>query len=120
MTHEKTEEMAHHATISKAGEVDFPLWVKVLAWIVGLCIPIAVLSASWFANVMWDMSERMTRMEAKLEAVADDRYRASEARSAQALLQLQIDRNTESIIEIEDRLGMRSTERRNSRNAAID
>lgn len=101
-----------HATISKEGEVDFPLWVKALAWIVGLMIPIAILGASWVGTVLWDMSERMTRMEAKLEAAADDRYRGSEATAAHALLQLQIERHEERIEQVEDRLGMRGAERR--------
>lgn len=91
-----------HATISKSGEIDFPLWVKALGWVIGICIPIAFASAIWTGNVMWEMSERMTRMEAKLEAAADDRFRASEG----ALLEIQIRRNAADIEEIRDRLGM--------------
>lgn len=108
-----SEEMIQgHATISKAGEVDFPLWVKALAWLVGVMIPLAILGAGWVGNVLWDMSERMTRMESKLEAAADDRYRASEATAAHALLQLQIERHEDRLEQIEDRLGMRALDRR--------
>lgn len=105
-------EMNHHATISRSGEIDFPLWVKALAWVIGLCIPIGFAAMLWTGNLMWAMNDRMTRMETKLEAAASDRYPATEARAQNELLQLQIDRNTENVELLQDRLGMRAQSNR--------
>lgn len=103
--------MLGHATISRSGEVDFPAWVKALAWVIVLLMPIGIMSAVWVATVQWDMSERVTRMETKIDAASSVSLSIAEAqlaetRAAEELLQLQIDRNREQIIEIRERLGM--------------
>lgn len=103
--------MHSHATISKAGEVDFPLWVKVLAWAVGICIPVAILAGTWVGNVLWDMSQRMTRMETTLSISSSERYSRQEAEASHALLEQRIERNTADIEQIQDRLGMRARRR---------
>lgn len=96
----ENQEMQHHATISKSGEIDFPLWVKALAWVIGLCIPIAFAVVIWGGNLMWSMNDRMTRMEAKLETAASNRINEGQ------LLQFQIERNTRDIDQMKERLGM--------------
>lgn len=101
------DEMQNHATISKAGEVDFPAWVKVLAWIIGLCIPLVFAGLFWVGSTIFDMSIRMAKIETAIDTATKDQYRASDATAAHALLQLQIERNEQRIDNIEGRLGMR-------------
>lgn len=101
MSAESENDMSHHATISRAGEVDFPLWVKVLAWIIGLAIPVALLASAWIGSTIFDMSVRMARMEGQLQLAAEDRYRASQAQDAHALLQSQIDEHGDDILELQ-------------------
>lgn len=96
----------HHATISKAGEVDFPIWVKALAWVVTVCMPLCLLGGGWFANTMWDMSQRMARMEGALQAATEDRYRATQAEDAHQLLDLKIRQNARYISEIQRELNI--------------
>jgi cell division septal protein FtsQ len=95
------QDMQNHATISRAGEVDFPLWVKVLAWVIGIAIPIAILAGTWIAATIFDMSVRMARMEGQLQVANEDRYRESQAEAAHALIQSQIDENGVDIAELQ-------------------
>ena len=81
-------------------EVDFPSWVKALAWVVGLCFPVAVMAIVWSASTMIEMKIEMSRMNGVLQAAIDDRYRGSQAEDAHALLDLQIQRNSEDIAEL--------------------
>jgi len=90
-------EMKNHATISKSGEVDFPLWVKVIAWILGLCVPIAVLAGTWMISAMVDMSIRMARIEASLAVATENRYTETQAADAHQLMNQRIDRNAQDI-----------------------
>lgn len=90
------------------GEVAFPLWVKVIAWIIGLCFPVAVIMGGWVGTKIWDVSIRMARVEIALQSAADDRYRGSQARDAHALLQERIDRNADNISELQRLHGRQS------------
>lgn len=105
------DEMQNHATISRAGEVEFPQWVKVLAWIFGLLVPIGMVAGTWMMATVFDMSVRMARMEGALTIAAEDRYRASQAEDAHELLQDRITRNAEGILELQALHGRGSSRR---------
>ena len=89
----------------EGGEVSFPLWVKALAWIVGLAFPIAGVAGFQMASAMIAMNDRLSRMEEKLQG--DDRYRSTQSRQAHEILQMQIERNAEDIDDIHRRLGIK-------------
>lgn len=103
----------NHATISKSGEVDFPLWVKVIAWLVGLVSAFAVPVAIWFGGTIIDMNLRMVKIESTLEQRALEAYPPADARSQDAILQLQIENLSRDIERIEERLGLPRRERSN-------
>ena len=85
----------------KNGEVDFPQWVKALAWVVGLCFPIAIAGGIWMASAVFDISLRMARMEAALASATDDRYRQTQANDAHDALRTRIQGNTDDIRELQ-------------------
>lgn len=115
MNAEGDNDMSHHAIITRAGEVDFPLWVKVLAWIIGLAIPVALLASAWIGSTIFDMSVRIARMEGQLQLAAEDRYRASQAQDAHNLLTERIDRNSEDVSELQGLHGRGGTYREQRR-----
>lgn len=90
-----------HATIDKSGAVDFPQWVKVLAWVVGLSFPVAVLCAVWIGNTMWTMKEQITEMRTELRIARDDSYGATSATAAHEALVQRILRNEADIKELQ-------------------
>lgn len=91
----------NHATINRAGEIDFPLYVKVLAWIMGIAIPLALAGGVWVGNNIFDMSVRIARMESSLQAAGEDRYRASQAIDAHSAIMLRIEMHDREIRELQ-------------------
>ena len=89
-----------HATIDKGGAVDFPQWVKVLAWIVGLSFPVAVLCAVWIGNTIWGMKEQITEMRTEMRISRDDNFGAAAANAAHEALVQRILRNEADIKEL--------------------
>lgn len=102
-------DMQTHATITKAGEIDFPLWAKVIAGVFAISIPIAVSAMIWLASILWNMSERMVRMETQLATATADQYTGTQAKAAQDLIWLQVRQNQSDIQQLQDRLGMRGS-----------
>ena len=94
-------DMSQHATISKSGEVDFPLWVKVIAWILGLCVPIAILAGTWMISALVDMSIRMARIEASLTVATENRYSSTQAEDAHKLIYQRIDNLEQDIVTLQ-------------------
>lgn len=82
-------------------EVSFPLWVKALAWIVGLCFPLAVASIAWLGTLVVEMKIDIATMKTAVEFTSEDRYRASQAIDAHARLEGMINRNAQDIAELQ-------------------
>lgn len=93
-------DMSESATITKSGEVDFPAWVKVLAWIIGLSFPLGVAAAFWTGNKLWDMNDTIIEMRTELRLSRTDSYGKTEAGAAHDLLQSQIDSVKEDVAEL--------------------
>ena len=96
-----------HARISKAGEVDFPLWVKAVAGMISLFMPIAIMGAVWQGNQIFDIAIRMARMEAKLAEATSDRKQAAEALARSNLLQLRIERTERDVEDLKQKAGLK-------------
>jgi len=95
-----------NATITKGGEVEFPQWVKVLAWIVGLSFPVAILCAAWIGGKIWEMSTSITEMRTEIRISRADSYGAAAATAAHQAIDQRIDRNERDIQEIRSQLGV--------------
>ena len=89
------------ATITRAGEIHFPTWAKLVGSVVALCIPIATLGGLWVGGSIFDMSVRMARIEAALQMATEDRYRKTQADDAHAALGARIDQNAADIEELQ-------------------
>lgn len=82
-------------------EVSFPLWVKVVGWIIGLLFPVMILMGGWMASSMIGMRLELAALATQVELSADDRYRGSQATDAHRLLQLEIDQILEDLRELQ-------------------
>lgn len=89
-----------HASLQD-GEVNFPKWVQVLSWIVGLCFPMAVLVGGWMASALIEVKLEIASVRAQLEVATEDRYRATQAEAAHQLLLGRIVTNEEDIEELQ-------------------
>lgn len=91
-----------NATITKSGEVEFPSWVKVLAWIVGLSFPVAILCAAWIGGKIWEMSTAITEMRTEIRITRNDNYGAAQATAAHQAILSRVERNEQDIQELQN------------------
>lgn len=89
------------ATITKAGEIHFPTWVKLVGSAFALALPLAVMGGIWVGSNIFEMSVRMARIEASLLVATEDRYRESQARDAHSALNAKIQNNADDIQELQ-------------------
>lgn len=90
-----------HATISRGGEVSFPLWIKVVAWVIGICFPIMSAIGAWALLELISVKLTLAEMKPTLTYATEDRYRKQQAEDAHELIMLRVLRNAEDIEELQ-------------------
>lgn len=91
-----------HATITRSGEVDFPLWVKAVAALIAFLAPFAIGGAIWMGSQIFDMSIRLAGIESNLTSSATAAQTAAAAQSAVTLLTARVERNERDIQILQD------------------
>lgn len=96
-----------HATISRSGEVDFPLWVKAVAGMISIFMPIAIMGAAWQGSQIFDISLRMARIETRLDDAAAQKVAANDALARARMLEQRMERAEQDLVEIKRQSGVK-------------
>jgi hypothetical protein len=96
-----------HATISRSGEVDFPLWVKAVAGMLSIFMPIAIMGAAWQGSQIFDISLRMARIETRLDDASAQKAAAADALARAKLLEQRMERAERDLTDIKQQSGLK-------------
>ena len=89
-----------HTEESATGpEVSFPPWVKVLAWIIGMCFPLALLVGSWMLSTIMALDKSVALLQQSLSSNAQAQQ--TEIRALTTMVQYQIEALDTRVTELE-------------------
>jgi hypothetical protein len=86
--------------------VDFPLWVKAVAGLFTILMPITILLGAWVGSQIFDISLKVARIETRLDDVPLQKATATEALAKATLLDQRVARTEQDIAALKTQAGL--------------